>query len=401
VGGRSTLARIQWQARLCAPGTMVGTGLFLLADAAIAEAETSGTQPADPTMLDPVGWHPPPGGPLPSEGVAAPRIEITTQVLAAIALIGALKLGLLASLLAGLLVYELVHVLAPSRNDLVRRRTGKIIVVALLAVFVIIATGAGILGLISLLSGGSDNLAVLLQKMAEVIETARSHLPAWALSSLPADPDELKTTASTWLRAHAGQLRSIGQEVWRTLVHILIGMIIGGMIAVSREAGGGEHGPLVRALTERVRLLGAAFRSVVFAQIRISALNTALTALYLFLIVPWIEVKLPLTKTMVAVTFIVGLLPVIGNLISNTVIVVVSLSVSPLLAVSSLVFLVVIHKLEYFVNARVMGSEIHARAWELLLAMLVMDAIFGIPGVVAAPVFYAYLKNELSVRKLI
>ena len=37
---------------------------------------------------------------------------------------------------------------------------------------------------------------------------------------------------------------------------------------------------------------------------------------------------------MIAVTFIAGLLPVIGNLISNTVIVVVSLSVSPLLAVS-------------------------------------------------------------------
>ena len=77
-------------------------------------------------MLDPVGRHPPPGRPLPLEGVAAPRIEITTQVLAAIALIGALKLGLLASLLAGLLVYELVHVLAPRRNDLVRRRTGDL-----------------------------------------------------------------------------------------------------------------------------------------------------------------------------------------------------------------------------------------------------------------------------------
>ena len=353
-------------------------------------------------MLDPIGRHPPPGQPIPFKGVVLPRIEITTQVLAAIALIGALQLGLLASLLAGLLVYELVHVLAPSRNgERVARRTGKIIVVALLAILVIVATGAGILGLISLLSGGSDNLAVLLQKMAEVVETARSHLPTWALSSLPADPDELRTTASTWLHEHAGQLRSIGQDVWRTLVHILIGMIIGGMIAVSREVGGREHGPLVHALTERVRLLGAAFRSVVFAQIRISALNTALTALYLFLVVPWIEAKLPLTKTMVAVTFIVGLLPVIGNLISNTIIVVVSLSVSPLLAVSSLVFLVVIHKLEYFVNARVMGSQIHARAWELLLAMLVMDAIFGISGVVAAPIYYAYLKNELSAQNLI
>ena len=353
-------------------------------------------------MLDLIGGHPSPGSPLPLRGVDATRIEITTQVLAAIALIGALKLGLLASLLAGLLVYVVVHVLAPSRdNDLVPRRTGKIIVVALLAILVIVVMGAGILGLISLLSGGTDNLALLLQKMAEVIESARAHLPGWALESLPADPDELKTTVSTWLRAHAAQLRSVGQEVWRTLVHVLIGMIIGGMIAVSHEAGRREHGPLVSAMTDRVRLLRAAFRSVVFAQIRISALNTALTALYLFLIVPWIEVKLPLTKTMVALTFIVGLLPVVGNLISNTVIVIVSLSVSPMLAVSSLVFLVVIHKLEYFVNARVMGSQIHARSWELLVAMLVMEAIFGISGVVAAPIYYAYLKNELSTQKLI
>src|SRR5690349_8718267 len=84
--------------------------------------------------------------------------------------------------------------------------------------------------------------------------------------------------------------------------------------------------------------------------------------LYLLVIVPWIGIQLPLGKTMMAVTFITGLLPVIGNLISNTVIVVVSLSVSPLLAVGSLGFLVVIHKLEYFVNARVMGGQINARA---------------------------------------
>jgi predicted PurR-regulated permease PerM len=103
----------------------------------------------------------------------------------------------------------------------------------------------------------------------------------------------------------------------------------------------------------------------------------------------------------VIVTFLTGLLPVIGNLISNTVIVVVSLSVSPLLAIGSLAFLVIIHKLEYFVNARIMGGQIQARAWELLLAMLVMEAIFGIPGVVAAPIYYAYLKNELSAQKLI
>src|SRR3954465_7610317 len=355
-------------------------------------------------MLDPLDLHPRPEKPIPFRGsvISALRLEIATQVLTGLALVATLHVGLLASLLSGLLVYELVHVLAPSHTStLVHRRTGKIIAVALLATIVIIAIGAGILGLISLLSSGSENLSVLLQKMAEVIETARSHLPAWALSSLPEEPAELKAAATAWLREHAGQLRSIGQDVWRKLIHILFGMVIGGMIAVSREAGDIEHGPLVHALTDRARLLGAAFRSVVFAQVRISALNTALTGLYLLALVPAMGITLPLTKTMIVVTFIAGLLPVIGNLISNTVIVVVSLSVSPTLAVSSLVFLVVIHKLEYFVNARVMGAQIHARAWELLLAMLAMDAIFGIPGVVAAPIYYAYLKNELSVRRLI
>jgi predicted PurR-regulated permease PerM len=62
----------------------------------------------------------------------------------------------------------------------------------------------------------------------------------------------------------------------------------------------------------------------------------------------------------------------------------------------SLLFLVTIHKLEYFLNAKIIGMQINARAWELLGAMLLMEALFGIPGVIAAPVFYAYLKIELA-----
>ena len=71
---------------------------------------------------------------------------------------------------------------------------------------------------------------------------------------------------------------------------------------------------------------------MVFAQVRISALNTALTGLYLLGIVPLTGAQLPLVKTMIAVTFIARLSPVIGNLISNTVSWFSSLSVSPVLA---------------------------------------------------------------------
>jgi len=139
----------------------------------------------------------------------------------------------------------------------------------------------------------------------------------------------------------------------------------------------------------------------VFAQLRISALNTVFTAAYLVVLLPLFDVHLPLTKTLIGVTLVTGMLPVIGNLVSNTVIVVVSLALSPYVALASLLFLIVIHKLEYFLNARIIGAQIQARSWELLLAMLVMEAAFGLPGVVAAPIYYAYLKRELSDRGLV
>ena len=80
---------------------------------------------------------------------------------------------------------------------------------------------------------------------------------------------------------------------------------------------------------------------------------------------------------------------------------IVGLSISIYAAASALVFLVIIHKLEYFLNAKIVGSRINARAWELLLAMIVMEAAFGIAGLIAAPIYYAYIKNELSNARLI
>ena len=159
--------------------------------------------------------------------------------------------------------------------------------------------------------------------------------------------------------------------------------------------------PGAYALAMQAEKLGDAFRRVVFAQVRISLLNTTFTALYLAVVLPLLGVQLPLTKTMIVITFIAGLLPVVGNLISNTVIVIVSLAYSIYVALASLLFLVVIHKLEYFLNAKIIGSRIRCRAWELLIAMMAMEAAFGVAGVIAAPIFYAYVKTELSERGLV
>jgi predicted PurR-regulated permease PerM len=238
----------------------------------------------------------------------------------------------------------------------------------------------------------------LLKQFINIVESARVSLPKWAAANLPANPEDLRTLIVNWLRDHLQDLQHFGAVAGRALVHVLIGMIIGAMVALHEVRPRDAQKPLARAMTERIDRLGNAFRRIVFAQVRISALNTLLTGLYLAVVLPAFGIYLPLTKTMIAVTFMVGLLPVIGNLISNTVIVMVSLGTSLNVAAGSLAFLVIIHKLEYFVNAKIVGTQIRARAWEILVAMLTMEAAFGIAGVVAAPIYYAYIKDELTSR---
>lgn len=340
---------------------------------------------------------------LPSHLVAKiNRAEITSWILAAGALFLILYLRLLPALLAGLLVYELVHILAPRLMvGNTTQNVGKTIAVAVLGTLIVTALTLAIVGLIVFFRSDAGSVSALVERLANILEDARDSMPQWIAAQLPLDPKELQSQIVAWMRAHAQELRGFGTEFGRSMVQVLIGMVIGALVALDAARRDGRHRPLADALLARGERLGEAFRRIVFAQVRISALNTSLTAIYLTIILPLLGLNLPLKKTMIAITFVVGLMPIIGNLISNTVIVIVSLSVSVWVAAGSLAYLVVIHKLEYFVNARIVGSQIHAKAWELLIAMLVMESAFGVSGLVAAPVYYAYLKAELATREMI
>jgi predicted PurR-regulated permease PerM len=323
------------------------------------------------------------------------RIQHVSWLFAALALLLVLELHLLPALLAGLLVYELVHLTAPLLESRLSSPRAKQAAVIFLAAIVIGVTILGAALAIGFFRGESGSLAALAQKMAEILENSRQSMPDWLVAALPDSVDGIKTAVVEWLRTHASQVQTIGKEAGLVMAHVLIGLIIGALLALREVGGPRMTQPLAEALTERARRLADAFRRIVFAQLRISAINTALTACYLAVLLPLFGVHLPLTKTMIALTFVAGLLPVIGNLVSNTVIVIVSLAHSPHIAMASLGFLVVVHKFEYFLNARIVGARISAQSWELLLAMLVMEAAFGLPGVIAAPVYYAYLKLEL------
>lgn len=333
------------------------------------------------------------------------KSEVTSWILMGFALLLVLQFKLLPALLAGLLVYELVHIMTPRLTKhlptFVPGKHSKFWAVGILAMIVVSLLVLGGAGLMAFLRSDSGSITTLLAKMAQIIEDARKVMPSWIYEHLPADAMTLKEKTAIWLREHATALQSVGTEAIRATVHILIGMIIGGMLAVREAVVMSELKPFAHALACRAALLSEAFRRVVFAQVRIAAINAIFTGIYLAVILPMMGIHLPLVKTMIAITFLVGLIPVLGNLISNTVIVIVSLSHSVGVAIGSLLYLVVIHKLEYFLNARIVGGQIRAFAWEILIAMLLMEAIFGIVGVIAAPIYYAYLKLELRQHDLV
>ena len=331
----------------------------------------------------------------------ANKYDIASWLLIGLAMLLVLVFHLLPALLAGLLVYQLVHILTPYIAQKLPGPRAKIIAIALLSITIVgLLTLAGA-GLVAFFRSESGSITVLLAKMAQIIEDSRKILPTWILERLPADAITFKQEASTWLREHADDLQVVGKEAGRVTAHVLIGMIVGGMIALRDATKADHYKPFARAMAQRAWLFSDSFRRVVFAQVRIAAINAFFTGVYLAVILPLLGVQLPLVKTMIAITFVVGLIPVVGNLISNTIIVIVSLSHSLGVAIGSLAYLVIIHKFEYFLNARIVGGQIRANAWELLITMLLMEAIFGLAGIVAAPIYYAYVKAELRARDLV
>lgn len=327
--------------------------------------------------------------------------QLASYVLVTVALLLVFPLHLLAALLVGLLMFEVIDSLTPLLQKFLSGQRARWLAVTILALVIIGLIALLIIGAVLFFRSEPNSPSQLFRRLTPIVHEAREHLPPWLLAHLPDSTSEIRVATMDWLRKHSAQLQVVGKSTVRVAAQVLVALVLGALVALHRVRTDVSDKPLTRALVERCTRLSNAFHDIVFAQIKIALLNTAFSAIFLLGVLPLLGVHLPLAKTLVLITFITGLLPLIGNLISNTLVVVVALSVAMWVALVALIYLVAVHKLEYFLNARIIGGQIRAHAWELLLAMLVMEAAFGLAGVIAAPVYYAYLKSELETADLV
>jgi predicted PurR-regulated permease PerM len=186
-------------------------------------------------------------------------------------------------------------------------------------------------------------------------------------------------------------------------VAFIIGIFVASSLFLTTKVNLGETDDAVKdnlysaigaELLNRFRTFYGSFATVMGAQLLISLINTALTSVFL------LSTGFPYAGVIIVLTFVCGLLPVIGNLISNTLITCVALTVSPKLAGFALAFLITIHKFEYFLNSKIIGSRIKNPMWLTLLGLLLGEKLMGIPGMILAPVVLHYIKVEASRRSM-
>lgn len=238
----------------------------------------------------------------------------------------------------------------------------------------------------------SNDLRIFLMRIENSLDVLRQALPEAMANVIPENWAELKTQLFNVLRSKAAELSSLGGTVAHTIIQALFAILVGALAAVTTWQP-------MRLHSDQLfmgRLL-VVLERVVIAQMRIALFNTSMTALYLFVILPAFGVHdFPFRGLLCMFTLMTGVLPVLGNLMANTVLSLISFAISPWLAVASLTYLIVIHKTEYVINARTVGSKISMNSWEILAAMLTGEALFGVRGLVTAPLLYPFFKREIQ-----
>ncbi len=213
------------------------------------------------------------------------------------------------------------------------------------------------------------------------------------------DYASLKPLALAWVQTKVANIGTYARGAVFEIASFFIGLVAAASLFLNSKfimegdphaVRGSLYATVSRELALRAITFFRSFSTVIGAQILISAINTVMTSGFLL----WNGY--PYVAVIVALTFLLGLLPIVGNLMSNTLIIGVGFSLSPKVAFAALVFLVVLHKLEYFLNSKIIGDRIKNPMWLTLIGLVVGERLMGLPGMIFAPVVLHYVKVEAS-----
>ncbi len=330
--------------------------------------------------------------------LVSPAVNIASYLLVALLCLGTLVYGLLPGLLAVCLGYLLATALA-GKGRVRGPRLSPVMAAAVVLLLPIVLLGLILANAQGMAFGAVQQYQALLHHLAGTVLEIRQKLPADLASHLPDELIAAQVWLANYLKSQARALAGFGSTGLHGGLLVYVGLVVGALIEGTQLLP--TRAPLRFAMRQRAGHFIEAFRQIVVAQFFIAAFNALCTAVFLLVLLPLFGTHMPYVASLVALTFFAGLIPIVGNLLCNGVLTLAGVSISPTVGLACLAFLVVIHKFEYFINAKVVGIRTSTAAWELLAVMFIGEAVFGITGLVAAPLYYAYAKKELQVTGLV
>ena len=260
-----------------------------------------------------------------------------------------------------------------------------------LALFVVVGLLLAVI-FASFIEIGVARLPVLLDRALPRLDALTHRLGL----DLPIDNvGELRALILETVKENARAVESASGLLTRGFFQILLAIVVAILLFLSGSAAppeppaDGLETQFLRECRDRADLFRTSFELVMGAQIVVAAINAAAAAVFL------IAFSIPFRTMLTLTAFVCGLVPIVGNVISNALIVAAALTRSDHHALAALIFLVVVHKGGYFLNSRIVGARTETPTWAILLGLLVGEALMGVTGVILAPTLIYYVRREL------
>ena len=313
-----------------------------------------------------------------------------SYVLLALGLIGAARFDLGHALIAGLFSYTmLVKIREAMAGAGAPPRAARWTAAGLFSVIVVLLA----IIFASFVEIGVERLPVLVQRVLPRLDQLTNR---FGVDLAIDNVHELGALILSSMKQNARSVSATSGLLTRGFFQIVVAMIVAMLRFLASDdapaRASAKHGldaELLRECGDRAGLFFDSFERVMGAQILVAAINAGIAAAFMF------ALRIPFRTMLTLATFIFGLFPIVGNVVSNALIVASALTVSDHMALVALVFLVIAHKGGYLLYGRIVGGRIEIPTWAILAGLLVGEALWGATGVILAPSLVYYVREEL------
>ena len=233
----------------------------------------------------------------------------------------------------------------------------------------------------------------LIEEAIRSLNSVTRSLPDDIREKIPGNSTDLFRMMRAATGDMTGYVRNFGGASFMIFIQLVFALILGLSCALITSTVNHSK-PLAYAWLGAMEQYIRCFTLLMGAQVYVSIWNSFCTAIFIYGILPAFDVVLPFRDLLLMFTAVASLIPAAGNILANTLILVLTIRYGPFVAAGSVLYLFVIHKLEYFVNGYIIGRNIRASVPEMLIAIILGETAFGLPGLITAPVTYAFLKSN-------